>query len=702
MKYICIILLSFFVAHSSYAQPKGEFKKLYKNGRVYQESKKLQVLKGLGFTLNTYYDNGEIMRQEEWANGKRNGLTKIFLKNNQLVKEARFRDDYLLEYTAFKNNQPYTKISADRRTIINKGRLITPRWDKYYEMRGSNRLLVFDKKQLVDWMSGWMIPEEVTQIMEDLATYYDSQTKAGGADDMVTCGGSTSIMNDLGADMTSLGSGAGSGKTTSRTSMGSSQQNNKRTTALEAVGAIANTCAGTSKANLAGGSGGIAGMNASRNKKVNKARATMANAIAECQSGNRGGNGMFAMDIGGIFKGAAFVEEMILAEAAEAGTMVTTAVEATEGAAIIDATIVDGLATGATTETAAASVARGAAVNAVRGFILADVAVAATGVTVAAGVGWAIGTWFNETAAGKALTAAIAEAQESGDAALQKAIADAAAAQAAAEEKRAKEENAKKEEDKKKEDDKTKTGGSTPKTPLPDGIGSGDPCERMKAFNRYCESTDWKDMRCENFVRLVNGCKGNITQMYVAGDGNVMDVGCPGGGTDQEKRAQQAAIDCQKRGMISQPGGDGISPCRSGNIDRAIPGGNNPLVTDPVRGEFSDAFSNTAVKVISANELGAALNSAKPTMIVFMDPDCSSCKDFNRTLKDPSMAASYAGMDVRVVDASQSPDLLQQYNIQYFPSYFVAKSGKKTDMSIGAMKPADLKKFMTDNTNGMK
>lgn len=687
MKYVLFVMFCILIGSQANAQVNREFKRLYKNGRVYQESKKIQLLRTATFKKTTYYDNGDVMLEEQWANNKRNGVTKVYLKNNQLLKEMTFRDDYMVNYVAYKNNQVYTKISADRAIIINKGRAISARWDKYYETRGVNRILAFDKKTLVDWMLKWTIPEQATQIFEDLASQYDSlsgSSGGSGGNDMLTCGGSTGLIDDLGVNFQSLGGRGKQSRVDVNSIAGGRNTKQSKQTALQVAGNIVTTCASNTKSKI-GGANNVGGFNTQRNAGIKQAQNTLTNFINSCDS-NRSGSDMFAIDTTFGFKSLQVLEEVLATDAA--------------GATVVDATIVDGVVLDATAlevtaiEGIAGSTESAAVASRIGGFILTDVAVAATAVTVAAVVGYAVGTVINESVVGKALTEFIANAQESNDAELQKAVADAAAAQAKAETDRKKAEN----DAKQNAETNPQTDDSKATMPLPDGLGGGSACERAASFKAYCDSTNWRDLKCENFIRMTKGCKGNVTQMYVAGDGNVMDVGCPSDGDNDAIRAQ---IECKKKGMIGQPV-PGESLCRSGNVDRTgIPNRDAGRI-DPPREEFRDVFANTSINVFSNGDINATLNSSKPTLIVFMDPDCSACKEFVKTLKDSSMSNAFSTTNVQVIDATQSPELLQQYKIRYYPSYFVTKGGKKTPVTIGAMKPTDLKKFIANSVDNLK
>lgn len=97
--------------------------------------------------------------------------------------------------------------------------------------------------------------------------------------------------------------------------------------------------------------------------------------------------------------------------------------------------------------------------------------------------------------------------------------------------------------------------------PSPDGTGSS--CAERKArwqrFKEYCARSNWREFRCEQFIRLVNGCA-DITQILPGPDG---DATCRAKPTEEEQRRYAAERDCQKRGMIAIPDDSGRSLCRA-------------------------------------------------------------------------------------------------------------------------------------------
>jgi len=68
-------MLSLSVGSGIQAQP-GNYVRNYTNGRVYQQSSVLAGVRPVR-TLRTYYPNGQLMREESFIFGRRNGMTRL-------------------------------------------------------------------------------------------------------------------------------------------------------------------------------------------------------------------------------------------------------------------------------------------------------------------------------------------------------------------------------------------------------------------------------------------------------------------------------------------------------------------------------------------------------------------------------------------------------------------------------------------------
>lgn len=691
----------------AYSKDLKEFKRAFKNGKPLIESKKVPGLDKV-FNITTYYDNDKVMKTEQWKDGKRNGITKVFNKDGSLLKEVKFKDNYVLDYKGYKNGRLETQISEDRRTIINKGRRLNIRWNKYYEIWGGDIIVSFDSKALVNYLLNFVVPEEATEILSDITDHFDNLPGSGqnGNDDMVTCGNGTSLFKDNGIDLRNAGS-SGSASSSNmggkfskgiNTSKGKTSSGNfsaSSSTMTSTITQLLNTCSNNYRSSV-GGTGGL-GNNRQRQNDINKARGALDQTIAGCNSRKGGFRSLFSADPTTMFKSLQVLETLQAAEGAASATQVTSSI-LTETASAGGSAIANETLKMTALEATEGAAVRSATGTAVRGFIQVGLSNAIAGVVTAAVVGWIAGTAINESAVGEALTEAIAKWQEDNDEAYQKAKKEADEAQKAAEARAA----AKAEEQKKQEAKKGEAPASTPTTsiPVPDDIGAGDACERAARFKAYCDRTNWKDMRCENFIRMVNGCVGDIREIYVSPEGgNVMSVGCPSAGDP----ASLKDMECRRRGMFGISGGDGPNGiCANKNIQPPL-GGPDQNVINPSRGDFS--LMNLPGKNVSlATDSDAAnlLKSKKPTLIVFADPECGYCNDLGNTLKSKNVNATLANYDVKIVDVNMNPKLANQYGVTVIPSYFVAKDGKKNDLQAGSLGEKEMLNYLNENKNGPK
>lgn len=108
-----------------------------------------------------------------------------------------------------------------------------------------------------------------------------------------------------------------------------------------------------------------------------------------------------------------------------------------------------------------------------------------------------------------------------------------------------------------------------PGYPAPEGTGStcAERQARWERFKTHCARSNWREFRCEQFLRLVNGCV-DVTTILPTPDG---DATCTGRTTEEERRRAAAARDCAKRSMIAMPGDDGVMTCRSDLTDLRSP-----------------------------------------------------------------------------------------------------------------------------------
>lgn len=647
-----IIVVAILFSLSVQAQDK-EFAIAYKNGKPYRVGKIIMGSCGSVLQETTYDANGNIVRQEEWQNGKRCGASKVFI-NNKLAKQVKFKKDLMVAYTSYMNDNIYTQISEDRKLIVNKGKKVIVNWRKFYLKHGSNRLAIFEPRQMIDFMSISMLPEAIAQAIADISEMYEGGNKVGD-NAVLNCGGKTSVINDANADFKSTDS-------------------RKRKEAGDVTDMINSSCAANSGSSLTGSFNGVTGNYAERGR-IDKARGAIDKMIQGCNSGSSVSSGGLVSISG--FEGVATLIDLVydLAQSGEAiaaetafesaPTLVTSTGEIT-GSAVASGT---GAAAGGSSSTAGAEVTQ---------IIVRAGSAATTGEAVAAGVSSVpagtlaiavTGSFLAGVGIGMAVTAVSDAIGRAIDNHFNKENPPASGVGGGS----------------------GGANGGGVKRPDPNNDAGG--CDRLKSFKKYCDNNGWQDMKCQDAARLISGCVGDIREMYVAGDGNVSGVGCPSAVSPEEI----ARMECKAKGMVAMPVPGG-SVCRSkGKFDGAIPNpGLDPRIINPTRGDFRTSFDKTSVKVVGSGiELENVLKNAKrPIMVVFMDPDCPSCQTFTQSLKSTEVATATNNVDVLVVDASALPEVMVQNNISAFPSYFILRDGKKSTMTIGTMTGVETANFM--------
>lgn len=621
----------------------------------------------------TYDPKGVITRIEEIRDGKRCGRTRIYT-NGILAKEILFIDDKMISYKSIVAGRVDCEISADRNTIINKGRLVDIKWSRFYQVIDHRSFLVFDKKKCVDNMRDIMTPEQITQLLADITAIYNSKNIPGKNAVVTGCSPNPSVINDQNPNY-----------------KGTTE--NERKNAADAAAIVFNACASERNDALNSAFQGITG-NAARERRINKAKSLLDKMISDCNSkpgDNK--NGMFAAG-----DEVTLVTRLYhLAASGEAVAVEVTASAADVAAADAAAGFAEPLKAGLhkslpvqlkemETTQKVLRVAKGAA-DAVAGANTATggAATATAGTTIATVVGVAV---IGVAVAGAAYMGyktyqAIKEMDAAADVSR-----DADARLAALRERQALQER---ESRVNKNTYPAPKRGGGPSTPIPPGMESASTCERAQRFKEYCDSNGWQTQDCEDFARFAADCKGDIREMYIAGDGDIMNIGCPSSGSAEDL----ARKDCQKRGMIAVPS-EGGTTCRTngGAVSAMDPYAPDQNIINPTRGDLSNQFANSAVRVMkSGAELSSALkNSTKRTMVVFMDPDCSYCSKMTTSLKSSTVsnAAKSANVDIIAIDATISPEVFNTYNIPAFPSSIIYERGMVTPTTMGSMNPSQV------------
>ena len=620
-----------FLSITVQAQDK-EFKVLYANGKVYREGKFASSYCGTIVRESTFDLNGNLLRRVDWKDKKRCGTTIIY-SNGKPAKEIVFHENVVKSYIAYKSGRIYTQISEDRKTIISKGKLISANWKRIYIPFGKDKLVYANKNQFIDILSLLLVPEVVAQSMAELSKDFEDK-KVPGDDAVVNCGGKTSALR---------------GATVSPQSSDPAQKS--ATSDLNTN--VQNTCAANSSASLTSSFGGKTGP-AARKERVANARAALDKMIASCESNPKSGtDGMFSSDknlpqapkpsiwsqIGTVFGGAAATVGAEIAETVEDIAEAVSEPATEEGEPVNDnATSGEAIVDGAFVAVGAATV----------------ITVVLFAPEIAAGISTLKGLQL-AGAAGAAVIGVIGGSSGAGA-----------------------------------------PGGTTPggTSSMPSDMESGSSCERMRALKTYCDGVDWRHPKCEDFARVFSGCRGSVKEMYLSSEGDVSGVSCPPSMSAEDI----ARADCERKGMFAMPRPGGTVCRTNGGSNMAIPAPTkDPQWTDPVPyGDLAATFSSTAIKVaLSGSALSTLVAAAKkPTMVVIMNPNCSSCKSFSQTLKSPTVQSAMTDVEVIVVDGTLAMEVTIANKVTAYPSFFTIKDGKKSTLNVGTLGVAETAQFL--------
>lgn len=587
---------------SQLSPPGGVYKRQRANGTVEEEV--INAVSGGRAVLRQlrYYDDGKIKQQLEWANGKLNGTARLHLADGSIFREANYVDNRIETFTEYRQRLVYNQITSDTRSIVNRGKRISLRWDKFYDLRQSQgKLLGLTKDGLITFLLAVRTPEEATQVLADIAGYFES--KASGqiaeANDVVSCGnGKAGVANDANLNNATLQTASASrGKGAAAGSAGTAAM----ATVHNAVSSITSACgAGSGAAGARAGAN--LGVSSQRDAQIAQAEQVLDAAIQSCRSQPpRPGSGMFAGGVGGFTSLLPEVEAIIegvdasiaLGEQTVANGVRTGVSAVVEGAPVVEASVAD---------TAIVRAAAATTASASQGFVLLEVLSTANAVAVGAVVGWAIGTAIDQSPVGQALTQKLAEAQY-------------------AAQDREYEEAAQKEKDAKSSGKKPGTNppaaGGGAGRPDPDS-GGGDKCDGLENFKNTCEMSNWTEQRCAAFAAMASGCTGDPTRIQYGHDGDVFTVACPsrdcsadsgeGSGTSgtfgsklstvsgsetsfrnfqprcRSEEELQTQRRCEQQGLIGRPGPDGTLSCGTRNVNPGdVRSGPNPHQINPTR-----------------------------------------------------------------------------------------------------------------------
>jgi thiol:disulfide interchange protein len=97
-----------------------------------------------------------------------------------------------------------------------------------------------------------------------------------------------------------------------------------------------------------------------------------------------------------------------------------------------------------------------------------------------------------------------------------------------------------------------------------------------------------------------------------------------------------------------------------------------------------------------AEATSAAAESGKPVFVKFTASWCGPCQTMDRqTFPDTRVGEALAAFEAVKVDGDEHPDLMQQYEVMYYPTLMVLSPGgevvKRRDQAMG---PSDLLAFL--------
>lgn len=511
---------------------------MHTNGQIKQIVERAKVDGVYGFRQSEFYADGKLYREMTWARGVLEGDAKVYLPNNILQKEVRFRRGLMVSYKGYKDGHVETEITADRRSFVHRGRKITPHWDKYYELLPKRKLIGYSVRGLVDNLLLSRMPEDVVQVMADLNTFADQHTGGAisNANDIVSCGnGRAEIVDDLGLQPEQSGAAISRGSAGLKApEAGTIMRSNERVAA--ALTNITSPCTGELSTSPRVGGPSV------RDSQIGQAEQVLDQAIASCNnslpdSSDLVANGP-AIGPGAGFISTKFTEAMAAIEAAQTAAVADTSITTAIDIVIVDGTAIEGPSLLTTSS---------------MGFASLTVLTTATAVVTAFGLGWVAGTFINNTFINPAPAADPAPAAEP-----QKSVRQSASKPRAINNQM-----------------RASVG-----QPNPEG-DSRNKCDAMASFKAFCEKTRWIPARCAAFIGLITNCRTDVTRIQVTShEGDIFDVACPNQGSEQILND----IECKQKGMIGQPAPGESSLCgpKTG-INKQLPNERHPGAIDPVR-----------------------------------------------------------------------------------------------------------------------
>lgn len=605
---------------------------------------------GMGELVVTKDINGRLVSEILWYNGRRCGTARIY-DRGVIAKIVEFYFGIVLSYKSFRNGVVVTEISKDRSRIVSQGRLLTPNWDKAYIPVSNSKLMLLKRNEIIDILSLFALPEEVGSFLEGMNAAAENSIR--GDRSFFTCGQSISSLKDVETD---LKSGVQS----------------KKSQAMGSIRDKVNNCTSNLGTMNSGGLSGSAGFN-ERKSRIDQANTNIDKMVSSCADSER--NSLISDPEDDVWQQARpYIGPAMQGLKAAARSEVTQVV-LREGGIIRNAEV---------------------AVNGARVLYLGGEAVVTTvGAPAAAAtsIGLLPALGVVAAAAGIGLVvdfvveAVIDNHFDKEDEAL----------------------NAATEEEMMKIRSGTKQGehSEPTKVPIPGESDGGSKCDRLNRLKDRCNANGWMSWDCQEALNFFGGrCTAYDPKEVMTSENGDFS----GGNCSDFKAADKAKMECKKLGMFAIPGNKGGFSCIPAvpvvdlpsllHTDWYI----NPMPVDAysfLRGSVGEIFSQRpgviAYDEISSSKLNEIIRLAKkPTMVVFMDPDCPACKSFSNSIMSKQVADILSkGIEIIVVDAAANPELISSFDVLGYPSYFLKKaSGTFTPMSIGATSPDDLVKYL--------
>ena len=245
--------------------------------------------------------------------------------------------------------------------------------------------------------------------------------------------------------------------------------------------------------------------------------------------------------------------------------------------------------------------------------------------------------------------------------------------------------------------------------PAPDGefMTCDDIERRWEFFKAYCDLSSWQNYRCQQFLRVANGCV-DASRILPGPDG---DLTCP----DRSDRSDAEArrIDCERRKGVWLASGYGDNSCRPRDAavsvtfdacndpraewlpDQCLPGGSVDGEPRPAPSPVARPAPNpvdfglmiagpkmptglvppSSLRAMSDDNFDSALESSQPILVAFVASGCAPC---HRTLSHLEQGNQTYGdrLGICQVDVTQNMKLQKRFGITHTPTLILFDKGE--------------------------